>query len=136
MTRDGYIGAAICREDVVKDPSGAHVLVDIGFAVESHPQLIVLREPRLDPVTGEKRADIRLIAASIARMSADALAEILLYLRYERVSSRQIEAGECEIRRLETSGQRTGIEGLRRWNFLIPDLGCPETMDGERLRDS
>ena len=111
-------------------------MVDIGFAVESHPQLIVLRESRLDPVTGENIADIRLAAAPIARMSADAFAEILLYLRYERVSNRQIEAGEGEIGRLETSGQRTGIEGLRRRDLLDFDLRCPEVMDCERLRDS
>ena len=80
--------------------------------------------------------NIRLVAAPIARMSADALAEILFYLRYERVSSRQIEAGERVICRLETSCQRTGVEGLRRWDFLICNLGCPEVIDCERLRDS
>ena len=103
MTRDRYIGAAVRREDVVQDLLGADVLVDIGFAVESHPQLVILREPRLDLVTWEKTFDIRLAAAPIARVSADALAEIFFYLRYERVFDRKIEAGERVIGRLETS---------------------------------
>ena len=104
--------------------------------MESDPQLIIWRKSRLDPVTGEKSADIRLVATPIARVSADALAEILLYLRYERVSSRQIEAGERVIGRLETSRQGTGVEGLRRRDFLICNLGRPEVIDCERLRDS
>ena len=136
MTRDRYIGAAIRREDVVQDLLGADVLVDIGFAVESHPQLVILREPGLDPVTGEKTFDIRLAAAPIARVSTDALAEVFFYLRYEGISSRQIEAVERVIGRLETSRQRTGVEGLGRRDLLVLDLGRPEVVDGESLRDS
>ena len=69
-------------------------------------------------------------------MSADAFAEILFYLRYERVFSRQIEAVERVIGRLETPCQGTGVEGLRRRDLLISDLGRPEVIDCERLRDS
>ena len=109
-------------------------MVDVRFAVQGHPQLIVLRKPRLDPVSGEKIADIRLVAAPIARVSADAFAKILLDLRCERVLGRQVEAVERVIRRLETSGQGTGVEGLRRGDLLVLDLGCPEAVDCEGLR--
>ena len=104
--------------------------------MKSHPQLIVLRESRLDSITREKIADIRLVVAPIARMSADAFAEILLDLRYEGVFRRQVEAGEGVIGRLETACQGTGVEGLRRRDLLSADLGGPEVVDGEGLRDS
>ena len=111
-------------------------MIDARFAVQSHPQLIVFREARLDPITGEKIADVRLAAAAIARVSADAFAEILLYLRYERVFGWQIEPVEGVICRLETSGQGTGVEGLGRGDFFICDFGGPEGVDCEGLRDS
>ena len=69
-------------------------------------------------------------------MSADAFAEILLHLRYERVFGWQIETVEGVIGRLETSGQGTGVESLRRGDFLICDFGGPEGVDCEGLRDS
>ena len=80
--------------------------------------------------------DVRFAAASIACMSADTFAEILLYQGYEWVSSWQIQAAESVIRRLETPRQGTGVEALGRGDLLILDLGCPEFVDGQSLCDS
>lgn len=74
--------------------------------------------------------DISLAAASIARVSADAFAEILLDLRHERVSGRQVEAVEGVVRRLETSRQGARVEGLRGRDLLVLDLRGPESIDG------
>lgn len=122
MARDGYVGTAIRGEDAVKDPFGPDILVCVRLAVESDPQFIILSKSRLDPVVREKIMDVSLTAASIARVSADAFAEILLDFRYERVSGRQVEAVEGVVRRLETSRQGTRVEGLGGWDFLILDL--------------
>ena len=74
--------------------------------------------------------DVGLTASSIARVSADAFAEKLLDLRYERVPGRQMEAVEGVIGRLETSRQGTGVVALRRWDLLVLDLRGPERVDG------
>ena len=122
MARDGYVGTTIRGEDAVEDPFGPDILVCVRLAVESDPQFIILSKSRLDPVVREKIMDVSLTAASIARVSADAFAEIFLDFRYERVSGRQVEAVEGVVRRLETSRQGTRVEGLRGWDFLILDL--------------
>lgn len=74
--------------------------------------------------------DISLAAASIARVSADAFAEILLDFRYERVPGWQVEAIEGVVRRLETSRQGARVEGLGGRDLLIFDLRGPESIDG------
>lgn len=130
MARDGYVGTAICGEDAVEDPSGPDILICVRLAVESDPQFIIFSESRLDPVVREKVMDVSLTAASIARVPADAFAEILLDFRYERVSGRQVEAVEGVVGRLETSRQGTGVEGLRGRDFLVLDLRGPELVDG------
>ena len=66
--------------------------------------------------------DVSLIAASIACVSADAFAKILLDLRNEWVSGRQIKAIESVICRLKTPRQRTGVKASRRWDSLVLDL--------------
>lgn len=78
MTRNGDVGAAVRGEDAVKDPFGPDGLVCAGLAVESYPELVLWSEAGLDPIAWEKIVDIGLVAASIARMSADTFAEILL----------------------------------------------------------
>ena len=79
MTRDGDVGAAVRGEDAVKDPFGPHGLVCAGLAVESYPELVLWSEAGFDAVAWEEIVDVGLVAASIARMSADAFAEILLH---------------------------------------------------------
>lgn len=66
--------------------------------------------------------DVGLIAASIACMSADTFAKILLDLGNEWVSGRQIKAIESVICRLKTPCQGTCVKALRRWDFLVLDL--------------
>ncbi len=66
--------------------------------------------------------DVGLIAASIARMSANTFAEILLDLGYEKVSGRQIKAIESVICCLKTPCQGTCVVTLRCGNLLILDL--------------
>ena len=78
MTRDGDVGATVRGEDAVKDPFGPDGLVCAGLAVESYPEFVLWSEARLDSVAWEKIVDIGLVAASIARVSADTFAEILL----------------------------------------------------------
>lgn len=136
MTREGDVGTVICGKDAVEDPLGPDRLVGTGLTVESYPQLVVLGETRLDPVAREEIADVGLVAAAIARVSADAFAEILLDLGEERVSGRHIETVEGVIRRLETPRQRTGVVALGCGDLLVLDLGRPERIDCKGLGDS
>ena len=135
MARYGYVGTAVGGEDAVKGPLGPDVLICVGLAVESHPELIVLGEAGLDPVGREKIADVALAAASVACMSADPFAEILLDLGYERVPDRQIKAAEGVICRLKTPRQGTGVVALGGGNPLIRDFRRPEFVDRQSLGD-
>lgn len=130
MARDGYVGTAIRGENAVEDPFGPDILICVRLTVQSDPQFIILSKSRLDPVVREKIMNVSLTAASIARVAADAFAEILLDFRYERVSGRQFEAVEGVIGRLETSRQGARVEGLRGRDFLVFDLRGPELIDG------
>ena len=122
MTRDGYVGPGVRGEDAIKDLLGPNSLVCTSLAMESYPELIVLSKTRLDLVAWEKIADIGLIAASIACMSANPFAEILLDLGYERMCGRQIKAVESVICGLKTSCQGTCVVALRCRNLLILNL--------------
>ena len=66
--------------------------------------------------------DIGLVAASIACMSADTFAEILLDQRFERVFGRQIKAVEGVVCRFKAPCQRTCVVALRRGDLLVLDL--------------
>lgn len=136
MTRNRYVGTGVRGEDAIKDLLGPNSLVCTSLAMESDPELIILSKTRLDLVAWEKIVDIGLIAASIACMPANAFAEILLDLGYERVCSRQIEAVKCVICRLKTSCQGTCVVALRCGNLLVLNLRRPEFIDCQSLDDS
>ena len=104
--------------------------------MQRHPQLIILRKARLDLIAREQVANVRFTAASIACVSADAFAEILLDQRHERVPGRQILPGEGVVRRLETPRQGTGVVVLGRGDLLVRNLRRPECVDGQGLGDS
>ena len=136
MTRNGYVGTVIRREDAVKDPLRPDSLVCTSLAVESYPQLIILCETRLDPVAREKVVDVGLITASIACVSANTFAEILLDLGYERMPGRQIKAIEGIICGLKTPCQGTCVVALRCGNLLILNLRSPKLIDSQSLGNS
>ena len=72
--------------------------------MQRHPQLIILRKVRLDPIIREQIPNIRRAAAPIARVAADAFAEKLLDQGHEGVPGGQIQAVEGVVGRLEAAG--------------------------------
>ena len=136
MTRDGHVRAIIGSEDAIEDPLRPNILIRTRLAMQRHPQLIILRKVRLDPIIREQIPNIRRAAAPIARVAADAFAEKLLDQGHEGVPGGQIQAVEGVVGCLEAPGQGTGVVALRGGDFLSCYLGCPEVVDGEGLGDA
>ena len=66
--------------------------------------------------------DVGFVAASIAGVSADAFAEILLDLWDEWVSGQQVKTVEGVVCRLETPRQGTRVVALRNGDLLTLDF--------------
>ena len=66
--------------------------------------------------------DVGFVAASIAGVSADAFAEILLDFWYEWVFGWQVKTVEGVVCRLKTPGQGTCVVALRSGDLLTLDF--------------
>ena len=71
MASDGDKGTSVCGEDLVKRLLGPNILIIIGLAVKSLPELIIEGEAWLKFVGWEATMDIALVAPSIARVSTN-----------------------------------------------------------------
>ena len=91
MTSDGDVRAVIVAEDVVQHSLRADILIRRGFGHELLPIGIVLWEAVLELVGREVLVDIRLVAAAIAGMRTDALAQEFFYSRYKGGLLRQCQ---------------------------------------------
>lgn len=130
---DGEPGVVVGREDLVKNALGACVLGAGGFACHAVPQLVVLGEASFDLPAWEKIVDIGLVAAVVAGVGRDALAEELLDGRHEWIVVRQRKVRECDVRGAQAAGERRSVVGLRVRNVLIGDLALPEVVGDLRL---
>lgn len=59
-------------------------------------------------------------------MPTDTLPKQFLDCRNKRLSTRQIQTRERDVRRLETASQRRAVVCFRSRQFLILDMGSPE----------
>lgn len=133
MAGDGNIGATICGEDLVEYLLRSDILIDARLSVECLPQLVVLREARLNSIARKRVMDVGFTTPVVACMAANTFTEQLFYFRDEGILGLQIETGKGEIRGLETPCQRTGIVALRPRDLLLLDLARPEMADCQRL---
>ncbi len=105
MAGDRDICTVITAENFVKHRFTPDVLVDLHLALESLPQEIVFREPRLNLVAGECIMDVSLGATSVASVTANTFTEKLLDCRDERMTTWKIETGERDISSLQAARQ-------------------------------
>lgn len=136
MTRDGKIRLGIGGEHIVKYSLRPDILVNLDLAVVSLPQLIRLSKARLDLVFWKSLLNVGLGPMSITGMSADALAEEFLDGWHKRMPTWQLQPAESEVGSRKTSSQRAGVVTPRGGDFLIFELGSPESVDGQSLFDT
>lgn len=74
---EGDEDALVVGEDVIQEILQPSFLVRVTFALVGLPQEIALGETRLEGVAGECRLDGRFVAAAIACVDSDCLAEVL-----------------------------------------------------------
>ena len=106
---DGDVGAVVVGEDVVQNGFGALVLGGRGLGGVVRPVGVFLCEALFELEAGEVLVQVRLVAAAVTGVRADALAEELLDSRDEGGLLRQSQVGKGELCRVQAAVQRAGV---------------------------
>ena len=136
MSGDGNNGALVGAEDLVKGDLGAVILRRACLGRDAVPELVVFGEGALELPGREQVVDVRLVAAVVAGVRADALAEELFDRRQEwaRLWQRQVAVGV--VCGLKAARQRRGVVGLWRLDALVFDQRGPEDVVRNGLLDA
>ena len=136
MARDADVSASIAPKNIIEHLLTSNILINIRLAMQRFPQMIKFGKAFLKSIRGKGVVDICFVAATVTRMSADSLTEILLDLWNEGMLPRQVQSAECQIRGGKTPRQRRSVVRFRCGNLLIRDQTRPERIDRERLTEA
>jgi len=136
MARDADVSASIAPKNIIEHLLTSDILINIRLAMQRFPHVIKFGKAFLKSIRRKGVVDICFVAATVTRMSADSLAEILLDLWNKGLLPRQVQSAECQIRGGKTPRQRRSVVRFRCGNLLIRDQTRPEPIDRERLADA
>jgi hypothetical protein len=109
MRGDRDPSVIVAGKDLVQSQFRASVLRSGWLGDHTGPKLIILCETRLDVETGEQVLDVRLVAAVVAGVGGDTLAEKLLNGGDEGVVVRELQVRERDVSGAEAASQRRGV---------------------------
>lgn len=125
--------------ELIQRGQRAHVLGRAALAADAVPEPIALGEARLDAVGREGPLDGGLVAAAVARVDGDVLAQLLQHdgrVLGRGVRRRPAQPVKRRLDGLQAARERADVEEVRRVDLLLVDLLLPEVVRDLGLSDA